>query len=56
MADRDLMEMQRQEGVYNRDESVETVQGAGRVGIIVVIWSQSNPTACGMNAHGFPCL
>ena len=34
MADRDIMELQEQEGVYTRDGSVETVTGAGRVGVI----------------------
>ena len=35
MADRDFMELQGQEGVYTRDESVETMIGAGHVGVIV---------------------
>ena len=34
MADRDLMELQEQEGVFTRDGSVETVIGGGRGGII----------------------
>ena len=34
MADRDIMEMQEQEGVYTRDGSVETVTGVGREDVI----------------------
>ena len=34
MADRDLMELQGQEGVYTRDGSVETMIGRGCVGIV----------------------
>ena len=37
MADRDFMELQGQEGVYTRDESVETVTLAGRVGVLANI-------------------
>ena len=34
MIDRDFMELQEQDGVYTMDGSVETVTGAGRVGVI----------------------
>ena len=34
MADREIMELQEQEGVYPMDGSVETVTGVGRVGVI----------------------
>ena len=40
MVDRDLMEMQGWEGVYNRDESVETVIGAGHVGVITASYKE----------------
>ena len=38
MADRDLMELQGQEGMYTRDESVETVIGGGRVGVVAATY------------------
>ena len=38
MADKDLMELQEQEGVYTRDGSVETVIGGGRVGIVAAAY------------------
>ena len=44
MADRDIMELQEQEGVYTRGDPEETVRGAGRVGIIAASyesWRQS---------------
>ena len=34
MTDRDIMEMQEQEGMYIMDGSVEIVTGAGRVDVI----------------------
>ena len=34
MTDRDIMEMQEQEGMYTMDGSVEIVTGAGRVDVI----------------------
>ena len=34
MADRDLMELQGQEGMYNRDKSLETMIGVGQVGVL----------------------
>ena len=34
MADRDIMELQEQEGVNTGDGTVETVIGGGRVGIV----------------------
>ena len=39
MANRDLVELQGQEGVYIKDESVETVIGVGRVGVLANIES-----------------
>ena len=35
MTDRDIMEMQEQEGMYTMDGSVEIVTGAGRVDVRV---------------------
>ena len=34
MTDRDIMELQEQEGMYTMDGSVEIVTGAGRVDVI----------------------
>ena len=34
MADRDIIELQEQGDMYTRDDSVETVTGAGREGVI----------------------
>ena len=38
MADRDIIELQEQEGEYTRDDSVETVIRVGRVGIIAAFY------------------
>ena len=38
MADKDIMELQEQEGVYTRGDPEETVRRAGRVGIIVAAY------------------
>ena len=38
MADRDLIELQGQEGVYTMDGSMETVTGGGRVGVVAAAY------------------